>query len=372
MGVSFVDLPKQIADYEKDVRKLFDEVVFNRADFIMRQDLLDFEKSFAGYVGTRHAVGVANGSDALNLCMKALDIKPGDEVITVAHTFIATVAAIVHAGATPVLVDVADDYNIDVAQIERAITRKTRAIIVVHLNGRACRMDAIMTIARERHLHVVEDSAQGIGATYNGKKAGSFGVLSTNSFYPFKILGCFGDGGMVTLSDDDLNYRLRCMRDNGQDREKGDILFWGWNSRLDNLQAAILKMILVKHLDAIVARRRQIAAAYEHGLAGIDGLHLPPAPVDSGEYFDTYQNYVIRTPRRDGLVKHLRERGVGTLISWPVPNHFHKNLGLSHFKLPNTESISQEVVSIPMHPALSDNEVDSVIQAVRTYFKDAR
>jgi dTDP-4-amino-4,6-dideoxygalactose transaminase len=341
-----------------------EEVIFNRADFIMRQDLLDFEKAFAAFTGVPYAVGVANGSDALNLCLVSLGIGPGDEVITVSHTFVATMAAIHHCGATPVLVDVADDYNMDVRQIERAITKKTRAIMPVHLNGRICDMDTVMAIARKHNLHVIEDSAQACGATYKGKKAGSFGIFSTNSFYPFKTLGCFGDGGMITTPDKDHNYTLRCMRDNGQDREKGEILFWGWNSRLDNLQAAIL-IVLLNHMPETVARRRHIAALYDASLKGIEGLSLPPAPVEGGDYYDAFQNYVIRTGKRDALVDHLRKNNIGILISWPKPTHFHRNLGLSHFSLP-----TREVVSLPMHPALSDQEVAHVCSVIRDFFKN--
>lgn len=366
MNVPFVDLPKQIAPYTKEIRKKLDEVIFKRADFIMRDDLVEFEEKFAHFVGTRYAVGVANGSDALNLCVKILGIGPGDEVVTVAHTFVATLAAIVHANATPVLVDVADDYNIDVDLIEKAITPRTKAIIPVHLNGRTCQMKRIIDIAQKHNLFIIEDSAQGIGATYKGRKAGSFGDLSTNSFYPFKILGCFGDGGAITTNNPDLYSKLKCMRDNGQDREKGDILFWGWNSRLDNLQAAILS-VLLKYLPDMISRRREIAAIYEKELSGITALRLPPPPNDN-DYFDSFQNYVIRTKSRDDLVNFLKAHGIGTLISWKTPNHHHKNLGLEKFRLPNTEKISQEVVSLPMHPALKNTEVHYVVKAINKFF----
>ncbi|MBN2354062.1 MAG: DegT/DnrJ/EryC1/StrS family aminotransferase [Spirochaetales bacterium] len=367
MNVPFVDLPKQIEIFKKDLEPVIREVMFQRADFIMRQDLLDFEKAFAGYIGAAHAVGVANGSDALNLCLSALGIVPGDEVITVAHTFVATIAAIHHCGAIPVLVDVADDYNIDVRLIEPAVTKKTKAIMVVHLNGRTCDMDPILEIASRRKLAVIEDSAQGIGALYKGKKAGSFGVMSTNSFYPFKILGCFGDGGMIVTNDKTLDYTLRCLRDNGQDRTKGDILYYGWNSRLDNLQAAILNTMM-PYLPDMIKRRRAVARRYQEGLRGIGDIRLPPYNSDD-TFVDSFQNYVIRTSRRDALQKYLREHDIGTLISWPVPNHRHRNLQLDHFFLPNTEAISREVLSLPMHPALTDGEVAYVIDITRQFYR---
>jgi aminotransferase EvaB len=368
MKVSFVDLPRQIAPYHARMRAVFDDVVFRRADFIMRDDLITFEQQFAKLTGTAFAIGVANGSDALNLAVKALGIGPGDEVITVSHTFVATMAAVVHAGATPVLVDVGADHVMDPDAFAAAITPRTKAVIPVHLNGRMCDMGRIMKIASERGLHVIEDSAQAIGARFDGKQAGSYGALSTNSFYPFKIIGCFGDGGALTLSDPDLNYRLRCLRDNGQDRAKGEILFWGWNSRLDNLQAAVLS-VLLEQLPAIVGRRRAIAAQYCDSLAGLDGLRTPPKPTEKGAYYDSFQNYVIESTRRDGLLKHLADRGVGTLISWPVPNHHHRGLGLDRFRLPKTERLSREVLSLPMHPALEDAEVAYVIDVVRQFHK---
>ena len=365
MTVPFVDLPKQIKVFEPGVRAVFDEVVFDRADFIARQDLLDFEAAFAEFVGTEHAVGVANGSDALNLSMTVLGIGPGDEVITVAHTFVATVAAIVHAAAKPVLVDVADDYNMDPGAVEAAVTARTKAIIPVHLNGRVCDMEPLLDIARRHGLYVIEDSAQAIGATYDGRQAGSFGVLSTNSFYPFKIMGCFGDGGMITTSDDELDARLRCLRDNGQNRATGEILFWGWNSRLDNLQAAILTEML-ERLPETIERRRQIAARYHAGLQGIGDMRVPA--FSEARHRDVFQNYVICTRDRDDLMAHLDRNNVGTLSSWPTPTHRHRNLGLSHFRLPNTEAISAQVLSLPMHPALEDDEVDYVIATIREHY----
>ena len=368
VNVSFVDLPRQIEPYLQEIRSKMEEVVFRRADFIMREDLLQFEKRFAAYTGTRFTVGVANGSDALNLSLKVLGIGAGDEVITVSHTFVATLAAIVHAGATPVLVDVGEDHVMDARQLKKLITKRTRAILPVHLNGRVCDMGEILAIARENGLHVVEDSAQSIGASFKGKKAGSFGILSTNSFYPFKTLGCFGDGGAITTDDEELAYKLRCLRDNGQDRESGEIKFWGWNSRLDNLQAAIL-LVMLGHVEELIKRRREIAQKYWEELSGIAGLILPLPPAKETERFNPFQNYVLQTPRRDELVAHLKKEGIGVLISWPKPTHHHPALNLLHYSLPVTEKLSREVVSIPMHPAMSDGEVKQVSSAIRRFFK---
>ena len=230
-------------------------------------------------------------------------------------------------------------------------------------------MDAIYDIAQKHDLYVIEDSAQAIGGMYNNTKAGSFGAMSTNSFYPFKIMGCFGDGGAITTNSAELDYKLRCLRDNGQDRQKGEILYWGWNSRLDNLQAAILSVML-KHLPAMIERRREIAAMYTAELSQIEALSIPEGPSEDGPCFDVFQNYVVTTEKRDAFVNHLDEHGVGTLISWPIPTHFHKNLGLEKFSLPETERISREVVSLPMHPALSDEEVAYINDTVKSFFKN--
>jgi dTDP-4-amino-4,6-dideoxygalactose transaminase len=371
MKVPFVDLPRQMAPYNEEIRSVLEDVMFRRADFIMRQDLLDFEAAFAVYLGCRYAIGVANGSDALNMAVKVLGIGQGDEVITVSHTFVATIAAIVHAGASPILVDVGDDHVMDMAAVEAAVTRKTKAVIPVHLNGRMCDMETLGRIAGKHGLRVIEDSAQGIGASLSGRRAGMIGDLSTNSFYPFKILGCFGDGGMITTNGEELNYKLRCLRDNGQDRAKGEILFWGWNSRLDNLQAAIL-LVMLRHLPEMISRRREVARLYNKGLSGIEGLSIPCDPEHSGRYFDSFQNYVVTCLPRDELVAYLGRSGVGTLISWPTPSHFHPGLRLSRFHLPRTEKFSREVVSLPMHAGLTDDEVNHVIESVRGFFRIRR
>lgn len=366
MKIPFVNLPIHVEKYKNEINKIVEEVILDKADFILRYDLNSFEEDFAKYVGVKNAIGVANGSDALNLCLVALDLGLDDEIITVSHTFVATIAAIHHCNATPILIDVADDYNMDVQKIEEAITERTKAIIPVHLNGRVCNMDKIMEIADKYDLSVIEDAAQAMGATFNGRKAGSFGKLATTSFYPFKMIGCFGDGGMIFTNSNELDKKLRFLRDNGQDRSTGEIKYYGWNSRLDNLQAAFLTMKL-KNFDNDILRRRKIAQMYTQGLDSIEDLILPPCP-DTVAYYDVFQNYVIRTKKRNELVKYLNENEVGTLISWPIPTHFHKNLNLQHFSIPNTESISKEVVSLPMNTEISDERIKYVIEVVRGFF----
>ncbi|MDD5773377.1 MAG: DegT/DnrJ/EryC1/StrS family aminotransferase [bacterium] len=363
--VKFVNYPKQYKMLKKEFDNVFEEIM-SGGDFILRRHLDNFEKRIAEYVGTKYAIGVNTGTDALYLSAHALGFKPGDEVITVAHTFVATVGAIVQCGATPVLVDVTDDFNMDVNKIEEVITPKTKGIIPVHLNGHACNMDKIMELAGKYNLKVIEDAAQALGAKYKGKRCSSFGDTGIFSFYPAKMLGTAGDGGMVCTNDDGLARKLRAFRDNGRVDSVEVIECFGWCTRLDNLHAALLDMKF-NYFDKWVERRREIAELYNKGLAGIGDIIIHPRA--ASEYFDVYQNYVIRSKKRNELVAYLRSSGVEVLISWPTPVHKQKALGLSHFKLPVTERISAEVLSLPIYPELTNDEAEYVIDTIRNFFK---
>ncbi|MFC2005862.1 DegT/DnrJ/EryC1/StrS family aminotransferase [Chloroflexota bacterium] len=365
--VPFVDYPKHYRSTESEIDAAIKEV-FLGGDFILREHLRRFESNVASYLGMTHAIGVNSGTDALYLSLLAAGIGPGDEVITVSHTFLATVGAIVNCGARPILVDVGKDYNMDVNLIEAVITPQTRAIIPVHLNGRLCDMDRIMTIAEKHNLIVVEDAAQALGATFDGKKAGSFGLTGCFSFYPAKILGTAGDGGLVATNDEEIARRLRGLRDNGRVDWQSEVIGYGFNSRLDNLHAAILNVKL-KFVPQWITRRRKIAALYHNGLSDLPELKTPPPPETDGHYYDAFQNYVVRTKRSDALVRHLMENGVEILISFPIPMHHQKALDLAHFKLPETEAISRETLSLPMYPELSDDNVSYVIEVTRGFFK---
>jgi dTDP-4-amino-4,6-dideoxygalactose transaminase len=362
--VPFINYKRQYQQLKREFNGVFEEVM-SGGDFILRRHLEAFEKEIAAFVGTKHAIGVNTGTDALYLSAHALEFSPDDEVITVAHTFVSTVGAIVQCGAAPILVDVRDDFNIDVDRIEEAITTKTKGIIPVHLNGHACEMDKIMELAHKYGLKVIEDAAQALGASYKGKRCGSFGDTAIFSFYPAKMLGTAGDGGMICTDDDSLARKLRAFRDNGRVESVDTIECFGWCTRLDNLHAAILGMKF-RYFDKWVQRRREIAQMYDDGFIAIDGLMSHPR--SNNDYFDVYQNYVIRFKERDKLVQHLRKAGVEVLISWPNPMHKQKALELSHFSLPVTERISAEVVSLPMYPELTDEEVEYVINAVVSFF----
>jgi len=362
--VRFVNYPRQYQQHKGEFDRVFEEIM-SGGDFILRRHVEEFEKRIANYVGTKFAIGVNTGTDSLYLSARALGFGPGDEVITVAHTFVATVGAIVQCGATPVLVDITDDFNIDVKQIEAAITPKTKGIIPVHLNGHACNMDKVMDVAKEYDLKIIEDSAQALGAQFKGRRCSSFGDTGIFSFYPAKVLGTAGDGGMVCTNDDALARKIKAFRDNGRVETVDVVECFGWCTRLDNLHAAILNMKF-NYFDQWIKRRRAIAKLYDKGLSDIPEIVLPP--ISKSDYFDVYQNYVIRTEQRDKLVAHLQRSGVEVLISWRVPMHHQKALGLTHFKLPMTERISAEVISLPMYPELTDEEVEFVIEAINNFF----
>jgi dTDP-4-amino-4,6-dideoxygalactose transaminase len=361
-------------NYPEHYRRMWNEVigaiseVLSKGDLLLRGQLKQFENDIASFVGAKYAVGLHSGTDAIFLSLKAAEIGPKNEVITVSHTFVATIACIVQCGATPILVDVGEDMNMDVKQVERKISRKTKAIIPVYLNGRLCDMKKLMEIADEHNLIVIEDAAQALGAKFEGRTAGSFGLTGCFSLYPAKMLGAAGDGGFVTTSDAEVDEKIRLLRDHGQDRKTGKILFYGFNSRLDNIQAAILNVKL-KYLIDWIERRREIAKIYHKGLSDVAQVKLPPPPTTNRPYYDVYQNYVIRIKERDELVKFLENNGVETIVSWRTSNHLQSALNLTHFKLPKTEKLSNEVVSLPMYPELTEEQVHYVIDVIHDFYE---
>ncbi len=362
--VPFVNYPLQYKNLEKEIDGAIKRVLTN-GDLILRQDVEDFEKNMAGFLGVKYAIGVNSCTDALIISLMAAGIKEGDEVITVSHTFFATIEAIHHCGATPVLIEVGEDFVMDVSKIEQAITKKTKAIIPVHLNGHMVDMEKLMDIAKKHSLIVIEDAAQAVGASLNGKRAGSFGLAGCFSFYPAKLLGAYGDAGIVCTDNGEFAEKVRLLRNHGL-KTKTEILLYGFTSRLDNLQAAILN-VKFKYVPQWIERRQKIAEIYKKGLSLVKEIKLPP---DSGSrFYDVFQNYVIRAENRDGLFNFLKEKGVETLIKDPVPNHLHKSLGLSRFKLPLTEQLANEVISLPMYPELTDEQVDYVISCVKEFYQ---
>jgi dTDP-4-amino-4,6-dideoxygalactose transaminase len=268
-------------------------------------------------------------------------------------------------------VDIGDDMNMDLEQVEQVITPRTKAIIPVYLNGRMCDMEKLMEIANEHDLLIIEDAAQALGATFDGKKAGSFGLNGCFSFYPAKMLGAAGDGGIAITNDEEIAEKIHLLRDHGYQRSTGEMLCYGYNSRLDNLQAAILDVKL-KHLPQWIKRRRELARLYHQGLSDLPELKLPSPPRSNDRFFDVYQNYVIRAKERDRLVAHLEESCIEILVSWPKPMHRHDALGLKHFHLPKTEQISNEVLSLPMYPELGEVDVGVVVEAINNFYGGRR
>jgi len=329
------------------------------------EEVEKFEEEFSKYIGVKYGIGVNSGSDALFLALKALGISEGDEVITVSHTFISTVDAIVRNGAKPVFVDIdPDTYCIDVTKIEERITDKTRAILPVHIYGHPADMELIIKIARKYNLFIIEDACQSHGAEYKGKKVGSIGDLGCFSFYPVKNLGGYGDGGMITTNNKTLANRLKMARNYGQS-QKYYHNFIGVNSRLDEIQAAILRVKL-KHLDKWNERRRELAQLYNKLLKDTDVI----LPVEKEYAKHVYHLYVIRHKERDKLQKFLMKNGIQTQIHYPIPVHRQKaynNFLDESIKLPVTEKICSEVLSLPIHPWLDFKKIEKINSFIKSY-----
>jgi dTDP-4-amino-4,6-dideoxygalactose transaminase len=363
MTIPFLDLKAINLTQQEEIQQAMQRVL-QSGWYILGKEVEAFEQAYAAYCGTQHAIGVANGLDAIFLVLKAWGIGPGDEVIVPSNTYIATWLAVSHCGATPVPVEpVEAHYNLDPARVEAAITPRTKAIIPVHLYGLTADMDPLMAIAEKHGLKVVEDSAQAHGALYKGRRAGALGHASAFSFYPGKNLGALGDAGAITTNDADLAQRLRTLRNYGSQKKYHNEVA-GFNSRLDELQAAILSVKLPA-LDAQNAQRAAIAARYDEKLKGIPGLVLPAVPEWAGP---VWHLYVVRHAQRDKLASALAEAGVGTLVHYPVPPHLqpaYETLAIPRGALPLAEAIHNDVLSLPMGPTMTLAQADEVAYAVR-------
>lgn len=364
--VPFFDYPSLFTTQEDALTEILHDVL-HRGAYILQRDVQEFESNLAEFLGVKYAVGVANGTDGLLIALHAAGIRPGDEVIFPAHTFVATAAAIHFAGATPVPVDCGDDYLCDPAAVEIAITAKTRAIMPVQLNGRVCKMDQLQQIADRHKCLIIEDAAQALGARYQGQCAGTFGLAGMFSFYPAKSLGCFGDGGAVVTNDATIAKTVRVMRDHGRN-DAGKVVAWGLNSRLDNLHAAVLNFKL-RSFPAIIQRRREIASLYDAGLRGLAQLQLPPAPNCDAAHFDTYQNYEMVAERRNQLRQYLKAFGIDTMIQWGGSAvHQFSALGLQA-ALPRTEGFFERCLMLPMNAMLSNDDVAYVTETILQFYE---
>jgi dTDP-4-amino-4,6-dideoxygalactose transaminase len=364
--VPYIDYPQQYQKMRNDILETIDKVL-SKGDVMLRQQLRDFESNFAAFVGTKYVVGTSNCTDAMHLTLRAAGIGPGDEVITVSHTFVSTAAAIHHTDATPVLIDIGEDHNMNIDLVEAAITPKTKAIMPVHLNGRLCDMGNLMKVAGKHGLFVIEDTAQALGGSFKGIRGGNWGLAGCFSFYPAKLLGAYGDAGAVVTNDGQIAERVSHLRDHGR-LPNGDIAEWSFNCRLDNLHAAILDL-KIKQVPSWIIRRREIAAIYHQHLYNLPQLLLPPPPMENSTYFDVFQNYEIEADNRDQLRLYLQEKGIETLIPWGGRGvHQFVSLGLTHYRLPRTDRMLNRALMLPMHCELADEQVMFVAQTIRDFY----
>ena len=365
LKIPFFNYPHLFTARENEFLRVLKDVG-SRGAFIMQQDLQDFEQRIATYSGVKYAVGVANATDGLQLGLMASGVEVGAEVIICSHTMIATASAIHFAGAVPVPVDIGSDHTIDPDAITGAITPKTKAIMPTQLNGRIADMAAIQSIADQYGLDIYEDAAQALGAKFQGQYAGTFGKCSCISFYPAKILGGLGDGGLVLTDDKEIYDKLLLLRDHGR-ANGGDVTLWGFNSRLDNLQAAFLNFQFDNY-DQVIARRREIAAQYHELLKHVDQIDLPPEPSMNSDYFDVYQNYEIKAQQRDKLKSFLADNGIGTLIQWGGKAvHQFAKLGFDQV-LPFTEKVFTQLLLLPLNMSITDTEVNYIAEKIITFY----
>ncbi|MEN3369770.1 MAG: hypothetical protein V7609_1913 [Verrucomicrobiota bacterium] len=362
--VKYIDLPAQSRSLRAELLAAVARVL-DSGEFILGSHVERFEKRFAALSDCKHALGVANGTDAIVMAFKALGVGPGDEVITAANSFLATAAAIALVGAKTVFVDVREDYNIDPDLIEEAITERTKAILPVHLTGKPADMNPILEIARAHKLHVIEDAAQAVGAKYHGKAVGSFGAVGCFSLHPLKNLNACGDAGVMTTDDDSLREKLKKMRNHGlKNRDESE--FWGFNSRLDSLQAALLN-VKFDHLDEWTDTRRKTADYYREHLQD-----LVKCPSDQPHEHSVYHTFVIQAEPRDELQKFLLDAGVETKVHYPIPIHLQpaaRELGYRLGDLPVTERLSRTILSLPIYPELSSEQKETVVAVIKSFYK---
>jgi len=364
--VPFFDYPQLYNRNREEFIKIFDEIS-SRGAYILQKEVVDFENSIAEFCNVKHAIGVANATDALEIAFYLSGINSGDEVIMPSHTMTASPSAVVANRGKPVLVDCGNDGLINPDLIEEKITNKTKYIMPVQLNGRTCKMDKILDLSEKYNLTIIEDSAQGLGSTYKGKQAGTFGLAGVFSFYPAKILGTFGDGGMIITNNDKLAKEIYQFRDHG--RYNLDCDMWGRNSRLHNLHAAFL-LFQFKDFQNTVERRREIANIYLDILKDCNNIKLPFFANDS-DHFDSFQNFEILANNRDKLRNYLSENNIGTIIQWGGKAiHQFESLGLTNSILPNTDKYFEQCLLLPMNLFLTDSDVEYVAETIKKFYKN--
>lgn len=366
--IPLVDLHAQYETIKPEIDAAIQRTIDNTA-FILGPEAKKFEEHFAEYCNVKHAIGLDSGTAALHLAMMALGIGAGDEVITTAHTFIATAEPISLLGARPVFVDIAPrTYNLDPEKLSAAITPRTKAIIPVHLYGQPAEMDAILEVANRNNIPVIEDAAQAHGATYRTRRVGTMGLMACFSFYPGKNLGAYGDAGALVTNDDALAAKIRMLRDHGR-TTKYEHEITGYGFRLDGIQGAVLDVKL-KHLPQWNAARRAHADYYTELLANVDDSIVPP--YEPAHVQAVYHLYVIRTRKRDELLQYLKEHDIEAGIHYPVPLHMqpvYKNLGYAHGAFPETELAARDILSLPLYPELTHAQMERVVETMREFYK---
>lgn len=361
--VPFVDFKKRYALYRNEILSAVDDVL-SSGNYILGPYVETLEKQLSNYLGGPHVLGVNDGTTALMLALKALEIGIGDEVIIPVNSFVASAGAVVAVGATPVFCDVTEDLNIDVSKIETCITQKTKAIMPVHLTGRPANMFSILEIAKRNNLYVIEDAAQSIGAKYRNQFTGTIGDIGCFSLHPLKNLYAYGDAGIVTTNHDVLYQKIKLMRNHGLS-DRNTCATWGLNARIDALQAKLVSVGLL-HLDAWNQRRRENALRYQKNLK-----KYVCVPDDTNDIFSVYHNFVILTDQRDALMHYLKERGVDTRIHYPIPLHLQpaaKELGYSVGDFPVAEKLSSTMLSLPIYSELAPDSVYYVIEKIQEFF----
>jgi len=366
ISVPYTNLAQQHAGI-KDRLLTAAQRVFDHGRFIFGPEVEEFELSFSQFCKTKYAVGVGNGTDAIILALRAVGVGHGDEVITVANTFVSTVSSIVAVGAKPVFVDVGHDYNIDPRLIEKAITKRTKALLPVHLTGRPADMDSMMSIARKHGLKVVEDCAQAVGAEYKGRKVGSLGDIGCFSFHPLKTLNACGDGGAIVTNWPQAFQRVKILRDNGI-KTRNECVVWSGNSRLDTIQAAFL-LVKLDYFERWTEKRIENAKFYQKEFSKLDSIRFP---VDQSYEKAVYHTFVIQADQRDRLKEYLAQKGIGTKIHYPIPVHLQpaaQDLGYKRGDLPVTEKQSQSILSLPVYPELGHENLEYIVQMIEEFYK---
>lgn len=364
MIVKFFDYPKLYSEHSKDYESILKKTL-SKGSYILQNELVKFEENLKKYLDAQDVVGVADGTNALILSLIALDISHGDEVLLPSHTYIATASAVKFVGAKPILCECNEDSSISVDDLKKKVNSKTKLIIPVNLNGKCCDLDMILQLRKKfKGLKILEDSAQGLGSRLNDKHAGTFGELGTISFYPAKTLGCFGDGGAIIVNEKKYIKKIRMLRDHGRNT-KGSVEIWGTNSRLDNIQAAILDFKL-KNLGNYIKKRQQIAKIYDQ----LDILKEVTIPQKNNDrYFNSYQNYECLFKNRNKLKKYLTKKGIGTMIQWNGKAlHQFDKLDLKHFSLPRTDLFFKKSLMLPMNTFITNAQAKYVVKSIFEFY----